>query len=142
MKMYTMKETCEATGLSYETLKFYCREGLIPCVGRDKNNHRIFDEAMVAWIKDLQCLKRCNMSLVEMKEYFRLCLEGPKSIEVRQDMLTAKRKELEEQIEILKGSLAYIDWKMNFYDDIKTGKKPYVSNLFIPEADTETKANK
>ena len=32
MKMYTMKETCEATGLSYETLKFYCREGLIPRV--------------------------------------------------------------------------------------------------------------
>lgn len=26
--MYTMRETCEKTGLSYETLKFYCNEAI------------------------------------------------------------------------------------------------------------------
>ena len=30
--MYTMKEACRLTGLSYETLKFYCNQGLIPGV--------------------------------------------------------------------------------------------------------------
>ena len=39
--MYTMKQACELTKLSYETLKFYCNEGLVPNVKRDKNNHRI-----------------------------------------------------------------------------------------------------
>ena len=42
--MYTMKQTCEEVGMNYETLKFYCNEGLIPNVKRNKNNHRIFDE--------------------------------------------------------------------------------------------------
>ena len=27
--MYSMKETCEKVGMTYETLKYYCNEGLI-----------------------------------------------------------------------------------------------------------------
>jgi len=30
--MYTMKGACEATGMSYETLKFYCNQGLLSSV--------------------------------------------------------------------------------------------------------------
>ncbi|MFU7514536.1 MerR family DNA-binding transcriptional regulator [Clostridium sp. HCS.1] len=41
--MYSMKETCAKTGLSYDTIKFYCNEGLISNVKRDKNNYRVFD---------------------------------------------------------------------------------------------------
>ena len=66
--MYTMKQACELTKLSYETLKFYCNEGLVPNVKRDKNNHRIFDDRDIAWIN-------CDMSIREMKEYIALCLE-------------------------------------------------------------------
>lgn len=36
--MYSMKETCEKVGMNYETLKYYCNEGLIPNV---KRNERI-----------------------------------------------------------------------------------------------------
>ena len=32
--MYSMKQTCQMVGMSYETLKFYCNEGLIPKVAR------------------------------------------------------------------------------------------------------------
>ena len=30
--MYTMKDVCHETGMTYETLKFYCNEGLVPNV--------------------------------------------------------------------------------------------------------------
>ena len=56
--MYSMKETCEKVGMTYETLKYYCNEGLIPNVKRDKNNYRIFDDNNISWIKSLTCLKR------------------------------------------------------------------------------------
>ena len=49
-KIYSMKEVSEITGLSYDTLKYYFNEGLIPDVKRDKNNYRIFDEK-IGWIK-------------------------------------------------------------------------------------------
>ena len=53
--MFTMKEACEQTHLPYETLKFYCNQGLVPNVKRDKNNRRIFDERDIAWINSLNC---------------------------------------------------------------------------------------
>ena len=34
--MYTMMEACRETGLTYQALKFYCNEGLVPNVRRDK----------------------------------------------------------------------------------------------------------
>ena len=39
--MYTMMQVCKETGLTYQTLKYYCNEGLVPNVKRDKNNRRI-----------------------------------------------------------------------------------------------------
>lgn len=30
--MYSMKEACRMTNMSYENLKFYCNEGLVPNV--------------------------------------------------------------------------------------------------------------
>ena len=132
--MYTMKEICEKTGLTYETLKFYCIEGLIPNVRRDKNNHRIFDDYNLNWIKSLQCLKNCEMSLAEMKKYLALCLEGTKTIPERKIMLEKKQAALRERIKNLQEAIDYIGWKQNLYDDILSGKIEYKSDL-IPRED-------
>ena len=68
--MYTMMQVCRTLDMTYQTLKFYCNEGLVPNVKRDSNNRRIFDERDVKWIKDLTCLKKCGMSIQEMKRIF------------------------------------------------------------------------
>lgn len=127
--MYTMKQTCEQTGLSYETLKFYCNQGLVPNVKRDGNNHRVFDDKDIAWINSLNCLKNCGMSISEMQEYIRLCLLGESSIPERKVILEAKRNELLDQMKVLQESIDYIDSKQKFYDDVLAGKTEYYSNL-------------
>lgn len=127
--MYTMKEACLQANMTYETLKFYCNQGLVPNVKRDKNNHRIFDEHDIAWIKSLSCLKNCNMSIQEMRHYVALCLEGEKTIPQRKLVLEEKRKSLLIQQEEIQKSIDYIDWKQEFYDDVLSGKTPYFSNL-------------
>ena len=78
--MYTMMQICKEADMTYQTLKYYCNEGLIPNVKRDKNNRRIFDEKDLKWIKDLVCLNKCGMSIQEMKEYLDLCLQGPPGV--------------------------------------------------------------
>lgn len=133
--MYTMKEVCQEANLTYEALKFYCNQGLVPNVKRNKNNHRIFDDYDLAWIKSLICLKKCEMSIAEMKEYLAMCLEGPASIARRKKMLTGKQEQLREKIKTLQEASAYIDWKHSFYDDVLSGKIPYASNLIPPEDD-------
>ena len=88
-KLYSMKETCEKTGLTYDALKFYCNEGLIPNVKRSKSNYRVFDDNDINWIKSLSCLKNCGMSIVEMKKYLDLCLKGKPTIPERKVILDA-----------------------------------------------------
>lgn len=133
MKIYSMKEVCTETNMTYQTLKYYCNEGLVPNVKRDKNNHRIFDEKDVKWIKDLNCLKKCGMSIKEMKFYLSMCLEGESTIPERKKMLTKKQNALRETIRELEDSISYIDWKQNFYDEVLAGERPYISNLIRDE---------
>ena len=127
--MHTMMQVCRELDMTYQTLKFYCNEGLVPNVKRDANNRRIFDEHDVKWLKDLVCLKKCGMSIQEMKEYIALCLQGEASIPARKQMLARKQEELRQSIRELEESAAYIDWKQNLYDEILAGKRPYESNL-------------
>lgn len=131
--MYTMMQVCRELNMTYQTLKYYCNEGLIPNVKRDENNRRIFDEKDVKWIKDLTCLNRCGMSIQEMKEYLELCLQGESTIMKRKELLTKKRAALLDSIKELEDSVAYIDWKQNFYDEVLSGKRPYISNLIRTE---------
>lgn len=127
--MYTMMQVCKETDMTYQTLKYYCNEGLVPNVKRDENNRRVFDEHDVKWIKDLVCLKKCGMSIKEMKDYLDLCLQGESTILERKILLAKKQEALRENIKELEESVAYIDWKQSFYDDVLSGKRPYVSNL-------------
>lgn len=127
--MYTMKDACSKTGMKYETLKFYCNEGLVPNVKRDKNNRRVFDDRDIAWIESLSCLKNCGMSIAEMKEYIDLCLLGESSIPQRKIILEKKQTALYEQLQSIQDAIDYIDWKQSFYDDVLSGKIKYISNL-------------
>lgn len=131
--MYTMKQTCEKTNLTYETLKFYCNQGLVPNVKRDPHNHRIFDDRDIAWIQSLNCLKSCGMSISEMKEYIALCLAGESTIPERKIILAVKRQALVTQLQQVQDCIDYIDWKQGFYDDVLSGKTKYYSNLINTE---------
>lgn len=126
---YTMKQACDKLAMRYETLRFYCDEGLVPNVQRDKNNYRQFDERNINWLMGLQCLKHCGMSIKDMKAYMTLCLEGEKSIPVRKEILNAHRDALLSRMEQIQSSIDYIDQKQSYYDSVLSGDTEYTSNL-------------
>ena len=130
--MYSMKEACTLTHMTYENLKFYCNEGLVPNVKRDRRNYRVFDEHDIKWIQSLNCLKSCGMSIAEMKQYLALCMEGEGTIPERKVILAEKKETLLQSMTELQKAVAYIDWKQRFYDDVLSGKTVYYSNL-VPE---------
>ncbi len=130
--LYSMKSVCERTNMTYETLKFYCNQGLVPNVKRDGGNRRVFDERDIAWIESLGCLRRCGLSIQEMRHYVQLCQQGKASIPERKEILAQKRQALLAQIAQLEGAVAYVDQKQKFYDDVLAGRQPYKSNL-LPE---------
>ena len=129
--MYSMKEASQLCNMTYDTLKFYCNEGLVPNVKRDKNNYRIFDDNNIGWLNSLSCLKKCGLSIKEIKEYLEYCLQGQSTILERKIILSQKRETLVEQMKIIQESIDYIDSKQQFYDDVLDGKIEYQSNLII-----------
>lgn len=134
--MYTMKETCALVGMSYETLKFYCRSGLVPNLRRDERNRRIFDDRNIAWINSLNCLRACGMGIDEMRKYMELCLEDETTVPERQRILAEKRRILMQRMEEIQHSIDYIDAKQTFYGDVLSGRTRYFSNLI--DTDTPT----
>ena len=131
-KLFTMMQACHETSLSYQTLKFYCNQGLVPNVKRDKNNRRVFSEYDIEWIKSLVCLKKCGLSIEEMRDYLQLCLQGKKSIPERKIMLARKRERLVDELNEIQASIDFLDWKQSFYDDVLAGRTEYFSNL-VPQ---------
>lgn len=129
--MYSMKEACQLCNMTYDTLKFYCNKGLVPNVKRDKNNYRVFDDNDIGWLNSLSCLKKCGMSIDEIKEYLDYCLQGQSTIPTRKIILSQKREELLKQMQVIQESIDYIDKKQKFYDDVLNGEIEYQSNLII-----------
>ncbi|HIX06616.1 MAG TPA: MerR family transcriptional regulator [Candidatus Fournierella pullicola] len=127
--LYSMKEVCQRTDMNYETLKFYCNQGLVPNVKRDGGNRRVFDERDLAWLEGLGCLRRCGLSIREMQHYVQLCLQGEASIPERKIILAERRQALVEEMARLQSAVEYLDRKQEFYDEVLAGRMPYVSNL-------------
>ena len=114
--LYTMKQAGEATGLSYETLKFYCNQGLVPDMKRDEGNRRIFDDHDIKGILCMKRLRSCGMSIQEIREF-----------------LERKRQELLAQIEEIRKSIDYIDEKQAYYDEVLAGEAADSCSLVTPE---------
>lgn len=127
--MYSMKETCEKLDISYETLKYYCNEGLVPNVKRDEHNYRIFDDNNINWLKSLMCLKKCGMTIQDIKSYLDLCLQGESSIPERKLILEKQKENLQNKIAELNESIDFINYKQQLYDDMLSGKIPFFSYL-------------
>ncbi|WP_102493072.1 hypothetical protein [Selenomonas felix] len=50
----------------------------------------------------------------------------------------AGRPDVEILTVVVQASIDYIDWKQGFYDDVLSGRTPYISNLLLNEADAES----
>ena len=54
---------------------------------------------------------------------------GESTIPRRQKLLREKQEALRASVRELEESIAYIDWKQDFYGKVLSGELPYVSNL-------------
>ena len=128
--MYTMKQASQATGLSYETLKYYCNQGLVPGLKRDEGNRRVFDEQDISGILCLKRLRSCGMGIHEIRDFLELCRPA------RKQVLEKKRQELLAQIGEIEKSIAYIDEKQAYYDRVMSGEREDSCSLVTPEEET------
>lgn len=117
--MYTMKDVCDKVNITYDTLKYYCKEGLIKDIKRNSNNHRVFDDEDLRMIHGIKCLRQCGMSINDIRDYVNLVYEGNHTIPQRRLMLDKTQKNLHIELNKIKESLHYIENKNKIYDEME-----------------------
>ena len=104
--------------LTQHTVRFYTDKGLVPSLQRDKNNNRIFNDASIHWLTGAKRLKKCGMSIEDIKNYVDLCLEGESTIEKRYEMIRKQKEAVLAQLEEVKVMAEFITKKEKHYRDI------------------------
>lgn len=133
--IYTLKQFAKMFHTTEHTIRYYTDINLLPCQ-RDQGNRRIFNEESVNWMQGIACLKGCGASIADMKEYCDLCRlpESRETLYARYQIILRQREQAYQRIEEAKATAAYMDEKVQHYEQILSGLLPDDSN---PEHWTE-----
>lgn len=125
---YRISEVEKRLGIPITTIRYYDREGLLPNVARSEGGQREFSEQDIKLLQVIECLKRTNMPLKDIRRFSRLLAEGDESLEERRQMFYERREAVQEQIESLKAVSELIDRKCAYYDAaVEAGSEDAVS---------------
>lgn len=116
---YTVGEMAKRLGVTASALRYYDKEGLLPFVERTKSGIRMFKDEDYEWLKIIECLKKTGMSLKDIRKFVYMAMEGDKTVEERLDLIKARQKEVERQIEQLKETLEALNFKRWYYETAK-----------------------
>ena len=133
--IYTLKQFAEMFHTTEHTIRYYTDINLLPCQ-RDKGNRRIFNEESVNWMQGIACLKGCGASIEDIKEYCDLCRlpESKETLYARYQIILRQREQAYKRVEEAQTTAAYMDEKVQHYEQILSGLIPGDSN---PEHWTE-----
>ncbi|NGO80476.1 MerR family transcriptional regulator [Streptomyces sp. YC504] len=112
---YTISEVAQYTGLTAHTLRWYERIGLMPHVDRSHTGQRRFTNRDLDWLTFVGKLRLTGMSVADMVRYAELVREGDHTFEERRQLLESTRRDVLSRIAELQGTLAVLDYKIEFY---------------------------
>lgn len=113
---YSIGEAAKVLDIPASTIRYYEKNGLLPHIGRTEGGIRSFTDADLDLLRLIGHLKMSGMSLQEIREFVRLSELGDESIEARRALVHGRREKILEQIEDLKRTLRFIEYKCWFYD--------------------------
>ncbi|MBS6644151.1 MAG: MerR family transcriptional regulator [Clostridiaceae bacterium] len=136
--MYSVKQVAEIMEMTEHAIRFYTDKGLLPCQ-RDSNNRRIFDDESLNWLLGIKCLKRCGVSIEDIKVYSDLCLKGDTTLEERYQFMVEQQKIAYQHLKEAQELVKYMDHKVQHYEDIMASRVPDDTNpatQIIPPCNT------
>lgn len=113
----TITEVSEKYELTADTLRYYERIGLLPTVGRNKSGVRNYTEEDCLWVHFIKCMRSAGISIEALAEYVSLFQKGNDTIAARKELLLDERKKLESRINDLQETLAYLNKKIDGYEE-------------------------
>ena len=119
----TIAEVSKKYGLTQDTIRYYEKIGLIPPVPRNSSGIRNFDDRSCGWIEFIKCMRNAGLSIEVLTKYVELFNEGKSTLKERKELLIGQREKLLEKQEDIKKTLDRLNYKIELYDDIISGKR-------------------
>ncbi len=113
---YSIGEMAKILGVNPSTLRYYDKEGLLPFVSRTDGGIRVFKENDMEWLKLIECLKKTNMPIKEIKRFIDLYEEGDHTAAQRLEIIRNQKESVEAQIKQLQSTLEVLEYKNWFYE--------------------------
>lgn len=131
---YSIGEVAKIFNLSIHTLRYYEKEGLLPFVKRTASGLRQFEDKDLEELRIIECLKKTNMTLKDIKRFLDWCQEGDATLTKRRDMFYERRKAVMKQIADLQKVLDVVNFKCHYYDTaVRNGTETNIDKLLHEE---------
>lgn len=120
--MYTIGEVSKMFDIPISTLRYYDKEGLFPNIKR-KSNIRYFDNEEIEPLRVIECLKKSELEIKDIKKFFDWCKKGPSTFEKRKELFVKRRKIVRQSIKELEKALSMLEFKCWYYDQLIENEK-------------------
>lgn len=118
-----ISEVCKKYDLTADTIRYYEKIGLINKIPRTKNGIRDFDDESCRWIEFIKCMRNAGMEIEILLEYVNLFRQGKITVKERRELLEEQRKRLIEKQKNINATIERLDYKLELYDEIISGKR-------------------
>ncbi|NQX63657.1 MerR family transcriptional regulator [Paenibacillus qinlingensis] len=108
---FSIAEISEKSGLSYDTIRYYVKIGLLPPTKRKENGQREYGTIHLERLVFISHLKRTGMPLSEIKHY--MSLATVQNYEKCYDVLYKHKLEIESQM-----VLELMNYKLDHFKDL------------------------
>lgn len=115
--MYTIGEVSKMFDLPISTLRYYDKEGFFPNLIR-KGNIRYFSDTEIEAIRVIECLKKSDLEIKDIKQFFKWVMEGPDTFPQRKELFINRKKVVENKIKQLEKALSMLNFKCWYYDTL------------------------
>lgn len=115
---YTIGEISKRFNISISTIRYYDKEGLLPDIKRE-NGIRKFSEQDVETIFIIECLKKTNVELKDIKRFIMMAKQGDSTIDERLNFFKEQKEKTLNQIKVLKKALQMLEYKEWYYTTAK-----------------------
>lgn len=113
---YTIKEVSTMLNIPTTTLRYYDKEGLLPHIARKSSGYRVFSQQDIGMLRIIECLKKTNMPLKEIKQFTDWVEQGDSSLQARYEMFLERQKIIQAQINDLQKTLEFVNYKCWYYE--------------------------
>ena len=115
---YTIKQVADELEISIHTLRYYDKEGLLPTIQRNHNNHRVFSKEDMEWIYMIKALRDTRMKISDIKQYLQLIPLGKVSVKKRKIILEKHQQIIEKQLKTYQFIQLALEEKLVYYERI------------------------